>query len=86
MAPEMRARAAAPAPSIGTGHGRNEASAAERVQFERASTMPAEVVTIRYDRRENLVAMGILPPAPIASAPRPFPDWNAGFVADPPRR
>jgi len=85
-APETRARAAAPAPALGTGHGRNEASAAERVQFVRASSMPAEVVTIRYDRRDNLIAMGILPSAPIASAPRPFPDWNAGFVADPPRR
>ena len=78
--------AAAPAPSLGTGHGRNEASAAERVQFERATPTPIEVVTIRYDRRDNLIAMGILPPAPIASAPRPFPDWHGGFVPDPPGR
>lgn len=78
--------AAAPAPSLGTGHGRSEASAAERVQFERATATPVEVITVRYDRRENLVAMGVLPPAPIAGAPQPFPEWNAGFVADPPRR
>lgn len=83
---EESAMPATPAPSLGTGHGRNEASAAERVRFERASTSPNEVITIRYDRRENLVAMGILAPAPIASAPRAFPEWGAGFVADPPAR
>ena len=35
------------------------------VAFERDSSQPAEVITIRYDRRENLVAMGVLPP-PVA--------------------
>ena len=46
---------------LGTGHGRNEASRVTLVTFERASETPAEVVTIQYDRRENLVAMGVLP-------------------------
>ncbi len=77
---------AAPAPSLGTGHGRQEDAPATRVRFERESRDPVEIVAIRYDRRENLVALGILPPATLAHAPRPFPDWNAGFVADPPLR
>ncbi|HZP86669.1 MAG TPA: hypothetical protein VFB54_07595, partial [Burkholderiales bacterium] len=41
---EGSAMPAAPAPSLGTGHGREQASAAERVQFERASTSPAEII------------------------------------------
>ncbi|MDQ6619998.1 MAG: hypothetical protein M3Z31_09925 [Pseudomonadota bacterium] len=83
---EPNARAAAPAPSLGTGHGRDEASAAQRVRFERASDTPAEVITVRYDGRANLIAMGILPRATIASGPRAFPRESAGFVADPPGR
>lgn len=77
--------AAAPAPSLGTGYGRDEDAPAQRVRFERDSTYPAEVVTVRYDRRENLIAMGILP-SPLASLPRPFPGWTRGFVPEPPGR
>ncbi|MEP7209059.1 MAG: hypothetical protein ABI920_19155 [Casimicrobiaceae bacterium] len=83
---ESKAAAPAAAPSLGTGHGRDESAPATRVAFERASHEPVEVVTIRYDRHENLVAMGILPPPPIAGSPRPFPEWRAGFVPDPPAR
>lgn len=76
--------AAAQASPLGTGHGRTERSPVREARFERASTVPDEVVTIFYDSRANLVARGILPPqlAPVARAPQPFP----GFVPDPPPR
>lgn len=76
---------AAPAPKLGTGHGRSEDSYAERVRFERESATPNETIAIHYDRRENLVAMGILPPPVIARTPNPFPAWPQ-FVPDPPNR
>ncbi len=68
---------------LGTGHGRRESSVVSQVEFERASAMPAETVTIYYDSYRNLVARGVIrePIAPIAPLPRPFP----GFVPDPPR-
>ncbi len=68
--------------SIGTGHGRREYSPVERVEFERASDRPDQRVVIRYDRRENLVAMGVLPPSPRWHDPDPFPA-TLGFVPDP---
>ena len=46
---------------LGTGHGRNEESRVTRDAFERATSHPAETVAIQYDRRENLIAMGVLP-------------------------
>jgi hypothetical protein len=65
---------------LGTGHGRREASQAYYAAFERASSVPAEVVTLYYDSYANLVARGVIhPPAPYAPSPRPFP----GFVPDP---
>ena len=76
----------APAAKLGTGHGRNETSHAQMVAFERDSSQPAEVITIRYDRHENLVAMGVLPPpvAYVPPRPKPFPAWPR-FAPDPPR-
>ena len=67
---------------LGTGHGRREYSPVEQVEFERASASPDERIVIRYDRRENLVAMGVLPPARRWHEPDPFPA-TLGFVADP---
>jgi hypothetical protein len=65
---------------IGTGHGRHEASPAYYAAFERVSSTPAEVITLYYDSRANLVARGIVRDAiPVAPYPRPFP----GFVPDP---
>jgi hypothetical protein len=77
-------KAAAPGmeSSIGTGHGRREYSPVERVEFERASDRPDQRVVIRYDRRENLVAMGVLPRSPRWHDPDPFPA-ALGFVPDP---
>ena len=68
--------------SLGTGHGRNEESHAQYVQFERATTSPEETITIYYDSRANLLARGVLPTEPWRD-PRPFP---AQFVRDPPPR
>jgi hypothetical protein len=68
---------------LGTGHGRSETSYAQRVTFERASTSPESVVSIRYDRREALVARGIIPgPRYADRAPSAFPAWP-GFTPDP---
>lgn len=68
--------------SLGTGHGRNEESHAQYVQFERATTSPEETLIIYYDSRANLLARGVLPAEPLRD-PRPFP---AQFVRDPPPR
>jgi hypothetical protein len=65
------------ADSLGTGHGRSEVSHARQVEFERASSHPAETIAIRYDSYRNLVAMGVIRESP--RQPRPFP----GFVPDP---
>jgi hypothetical protein len=72
---------------LGTGHGRSENSWVTYTEFERARPAPDEVITLRYDSRENLVAMGILPrfvPSP-PTGPRPFPGSEPGFVPDPPQ-
>ena len=85
------ATAGAPAPSerLGTGHGERETSWVRNTQFERASRTPDEVVALRYDSFENLVAAGVIPrrwPEPRGN-PRPFPEAPlAGYVPDPPRR
>ena len=82
------ATASAPAmqqPSLGTGHGRGEYSPVQRVEFERASTQPDEMIAIRYERRETLVAMGVIPqPRHRYSRRQPDPFPGApGFVPDP---
>jgi hypothetical protein len=85
-AARSESRAQAPAAErdarLGTGHGRSEASHARQVEFERASSAPAEIITIHYDSYRNLVARGVI------REPRPFPQESApfpGFVPDPPR-
>jgi hypothetical protein len=77
--------ASARLPSLGTGHGRGEYSPVEQVAFQRASTQPDELIAIRYERREMLVAMGVLPEPRLPRWPRqpdPFPG-ALGFVPDP---
>ncbi|MEP7329801.1 MAG: hypothetical protein ABI777_11355 [Betaproteobacteria bacterium] len=72
---------------LGTGHGRNEDSRVSLVNFERASSSPNDVVTVQYDRRENLIAMGVLPePRPYYARrePNPFPG-AIRFAPDPNR-
>lgn len=63
---EARADATAPAdahaakrPGLGTEFGEEHASHVRTVRFERASARPAAVLTLRYDDREGLAALGI---------------------------
>src|SRR5687768_4596185 len=83
IAPEVGARSRAEERDsrLGTGHGRRETSYATHVSFERATTSPAEVITLYYDSHANLVARGVIrDPVRVApTIPRPFP----GFVPDP---
>ena len=77
---------AAPAQSIGTGHGAREWSPVSRTDFVRASRTPAQVLQLRYDDIDNLVAMGVMP-RPYRNdghrrgQPQAFPN---GFAGDPP--
>lgn len=93
-APNAADRVAPGAPSqrlrdrIGTGHGEREQSHVSYTNFRRASSQPNEVITIHYDRYENLAARGIVPGwPPVAAEPRPFPAAPATvrFVPDPRR-
>lgn len=65
---------------LGTGHGERLNDATRYTDFRRASEAPAEVLTIYYDSRENLMARGIIPRTPRPWHPQPFP---GGFVPDP---
>jgi hypothetical protein len=76
----------APAEKLGTGHGARETSYVQNTQFDRLSSTPNEVIKIRYDSFENLVAMGVVPSRPAWRAwPNPFPDSTSPkYVPDPP--
>ena len=66
---------------LGTGHGEREYAPTTRTTFDRAGERPNEVVRIRYDSHDNLVALGVVRPrraTPVT--PEPFP---ASFVPDP---
>lgn len=90
---ERQAKSAAeamPAPKLGTGHGQRETSVVSHTGFERQQSQPNEIIRIRYDSRENLVASGVIrepvvrPPIPGAN---PFPQSDqASYVPDPPAR
>jgi hypothetical protein len=81
----LAARAAAPAERLGTGHGEREYSYVVDTEFHRMQPQPNEVIRIRYDSFENLVAMGIIRmPRPAPRAPDPFPGSpERHFVPDP---
>lgn len=77
-----RAQNAQPLAKLGTGHGRSETSYVRQVAFERATSEPTQIVAVQYDRHENLVALGVLPPERHAyRQPRPFPGLR--FAPDP---
>jgi hypothetical protein len=75
-------------PKLGTGHGEREFSYVTHTEFLRRQPHPNEVIRIRYDSLENLIAMGIikgphLPPW----ATNPFPaSTEPQYVPDPPER
>jgi len=89
-APMLRAPAPAtdalPAPKLGTGHGEREYSYVSHTQFLRMQEQPNEVIRIRYDSFDNLLAMGIIRrPRPTPPAVNPFPASPAEqYVPDPP--
>ncbi|MDP2022464.1 MAG: hypothetical protein Q8L16_16405 [Hydrogenophaga sp.] len=84
-APASRRMApASPAPRLGTGHGEREGSWVGHTSFERRGERPDELIRIRYDSRENLIAMGILPTTTVPPRPNPFPGApHPGYVPDP---
>jgi hypothetical protein len=71
---------------LGTGHGERETSVVSNTSFERAQSAPNETISIRYDSRENLLAMGVIqhPHNRWHRGPNAFPE-SLGFVPDPPR-
>ena len=80
IAPQARSESQERDSRLGTGHGRYETSYATHVTFERATSAPAEIITLYYDSHANLVARGVIrEPLYVAPTPRPFP----GFVPDP---
>jgi hypothetical protein len=66
---------------LGTGHGEREYSPTTETRFERASSSPSEIVQVRYDSVQNLIAAGVIQrPRPVV--PRQ-PDAFPSFVPDP---
>jgi hypothetical protein len=90
---ERKREAAAPMPSastdnLGTAYGESVASSVTETAFERANRgRPAEIIALRYDDHDGLVARGIAvdPPAPRAfRGPDAFPR-NHRFAPPPPQ-
>jgi hypothetical protein len=76
------------APKLGTGHGEREYSHVENTEFQRRQTQPDEIIRIRYDSLDNLIAMGIVTKSrPVIPVANPFPDSpQQQYVPDPPAR
>ncbi len=76
---------ALPAPKLGTGHGARETSVVSHTSFARLQPQPNEVISIRYDSRENLIASGVIrEPVPTIPGPNPFPESRSySYVPDP---
>jgi hypothetical protein len=79
-------RTPAPPAKLGTGHGEREYSYVVDTEFRRAQSEPNEVIRIRYDSLENLVALGVIRrPRPLPPGPDPFPGSpQREYVPDPP--
>ena len=90
-AAKEKSRSSAPraTPSLGTGHGKVERSEVNTVDFEADTSRPRQIVRIRYDSYDNLVAKHVIPVPtvprrPVPRTPSAFPGDN-GYVPDPPR-
>ena len=85
--PATSPEAAAAAPKLGTGHGEREYSHVENTEFQRRQTQPDEIIRIRYDSLDNLVAMGIVTQSrPVIPVANPFPaSPQQQYVPDPPQ-
>jgi len=75
--------------NLGTEYGESVSSSVQEVAFERADrTHPSDLIALRYDDREGLIARGIAVdppryrPRPVCG-PQPFPQ-NRGFAPPPP--
>jgi hypothetical protein len=74
-----------PEPKLGTGHGERESSYVVDTDFRRMQSEPNEVIHIRYDSLDNLMAMGIVSRPGPGTTPNPFPgSHEQRFVPDPP--
>jgi hypothetical protein len=73
-------------PKLGTGHGERQFSYVSHTEFSRLQPEPNEVIRIRYDSFDNLVAMGVIArPRPAPPTTNPFPGSPAQqYVPDPP--
>ena len=73
-------------PALGTAHGERESSYVAHTHFLRRHWQPDEIIRIRYDSLDNLIAMGIVRPHPYAGPrPSPFPSTDPQpYVPDPP--
>jgi hypothetical protein len=73
---------------LGTAHGQRETSVVSQTNFARLQTQPNEIIRIRYDSRERLIASGVIR-EPVRPSPSPdaFPESaRASYVPDPPPR
>lgn len=70
--------------NLGVGWGETRTSRVMEVPFERQSSSPARIVTLRYDDEDGLLARGIRvfpEPRPVVVRPQPFP--NGRFAPAP---
>lgn len=88
--PDLNVPRMAPAPGVppalGTAHGPREYSYAGHTSFVRRQSRPDEIIRIRYDSLEHLVALGVVrPPRLPVGRPDAFPGSRVGeYVPDPP--
>lgn len=79
-----RKSASGAGPQLGTGHGERERDRVGTTEFERRSRRPDEIIRVRYDSRENLIAMGVIPTRRRHEhRPSAFPGARNGYVPDP---
>lgn len=81
------AQAPSPRAKLGTAHGQRETSVVTQTTFRRLQAQPNEVISIRYDSRENLIAAGIIRAPVRPPMPNAFPQSDEpSYVPDPPGR